>query len=141
MGMEGTTPYYCFRGCICMRKFIEQDELSVDIPVDDGLQVSLISTDEYEDDKGEVKPTPDEELFDIPGQEPSEDLISLYTGAIESEQEAIDIYQNLLQQSDLTQFQRDVINEILGDEKDHIVKLSDAIGDVVQGIFPDYGED
>lgn len=60
--------------------------------------------------------------------------------AINSEAEAISIYDSMLNNSTISVAAKKILTEISDDEKDHLVILSELLNDEVEEQFPEYGD-
>lgn len=61
--------------------------------------------------------------------------------AINDETIAISIYDKILKSSKTPVKSKEIIQEIIDDEKDHLVILTELLRDEIQEEFPEYGDD
>jgi len=67
----------------------------------------------------------------------SESDITILHQLIEAEIEAVDAYTKAIEDKDFSQEVKDVLSEILNDEKDHLVILTNTFKDIVGKDYPD----
>lgn len=61
--------------------------------------------------------------------------------AVSEESQAVSLYETILENSKLPSTVRPVIEEILDDEKDHLVILTELLNEAVRDALPDYGDE
>lgn len=61
--------------------------------------------------------------------------------AVSEESQAVSLYETILENSKLPSTVRPVIEEILDDEKDHLVILTELLSEAVRDALPDYGDE
>ena len=61
--------------------------------------------------------------------------------AVSEESQAVSLYETILENSKLPSTVRPVIEEILDDEKDHLVILTELLNESVRDALPGYGDE
>ena len=110
------------------------DELGIVIPEPDTpADTDIADSDPIVPDKADMTPTSDPTVCRC--------LIAQYTRAINDEETTIEFYEEILANPSVPESHRPQIQEIIDDEKDHIVKFSEMINLLTKEVYPGFGEE
>lgn len=110
------------------------EELGIVIPKPDvPSDTEIVVDDPVVPDKDEMTPASDPTVCRC--------LIAQYTRAINDEETTIEFYEEILANPSVPESHRSQIQEIIDDEKDHIVKFSEMISLLTKEVYPGFSEE